>query len=854
MLEEPLKMASSHDHTGGPTGGYQAGLHSPPPAAPPSPPPEAPTSPQQYPSPAEPPRPRETSSPDYSLYGFGAGHGGFPVPVYLDKPREVEERSENGHPEPAPSPPPASNGHHGSPRPAAERAGSPPPVEPGSPPADWPRTDSVLRFGDRLHPPPSAGPERTGDGEGDCETGTEELGSRTSSSPPAPGTETDQRPEGDTAPAPGFNALQRLQHALEQNGTFSVYGEESPNGGGGGGGTEIYQCHLCTYTGSSKFHFSQHMHSHYDFKCSQCDFSTHSNVSLKEHMKTEHNIEIKDYMDEPGVRVPRVNASGKVRLHKCKFCEFKTATQVEHWEHLKGHIAPEKRFWCHVCPFITDVKHHLTYHLRNHFNSKPFKCNKCEYSCVNKSMLSSHMKSHTNLYQYRCGDCNFAAKYANALKNHLRKEKHRPGMVLNPDGSPNPFVIIDVYGTRRGPKIKKDDNGMPILPSSLQENYVNFIQTQNKYITSPTNPCNNFSSPYLKSEPPLDAGEGKLALPRGYIRCDMCPYSTPDREQLTRHMMNHMTPDSQQPEETSPASSKSGDEVREPPPPPPPSGLGRMELLRSALAQPVRLPTSHLSMTASPPPPPPLPPPPPPPAYRRPEPSEPAAPRLPQYDSLAAHRVREYFSRALQSPLLYNLSMAAGLNGAPPPAAGLPLPFSMTRPPPQPAPSPPHTRVVSPRPSSPPFYERPPPQSESPQPSSPPAERGDVALDLSRLGKRSSSDESPPPPTKHRRKGRAQKLELISQRLQEAGGSPQHSAGSRERSSSPERGGEEPTDWRSGAHTCHNCGIAFKDLVMYTMHMGFHDYRRPFSCNKCGEQCRDAIAFFLHIARVPHSS
>lgn len=30
-------------------------------------------------------------------------------------------------------------------------------------------------------------------------------------------------------------------------------------------------------------------------------------------------------------------------------------------------------------------------------------------------------------------------------------------MVLNPDGTPNPLPIIDVYGTRRGPKIKRQD-------------------------------------------------------------------------------------------------------------------------------------------------------------------------------------------------------------------------------------------------------------------------------------------------------------------------------------------------------------------------------------------------------------
>ena len=32
-------------------------------------------------------------------------------------------------------------------------------------------------------------------------------------------------------------------------------------------------------------------------------------------------------------------------------------------------------------------------------------------------------------------------------------------MVLNADGTPNPLPIIDVYGTRRGPKKKPGDEG-----------------------------------------------------------------------------------------------------------------------------------------------------------------------------------------------------------------------------------------------------------------------------------------------------------------------------------------------------------------------------------------------------------
>ena len=63
-------------------------------------------------------------------------------------------------------------------------------------------------------------------------------------------------------------------------------------------------------------------------------------------------------------------------------------------------------------------------------------------------MLNSHMKSHTNIYQYRCADCTYATKYCHSLKLHLRKYAHKPAMVLNPDGTPNPLPIIDVYGTR----------------------------------------------------------------------------------------------------------------------------------------------------------------------------------------------------------------------------------------------------------------------------------------------------------------------------------------------------------------------------------------------------------------------
>lgn len=159
-------------------------------------------------------------------------------------------------------------------------------------------------------------------------------------------------------------------------------------------------------------------------------------------------------LDDDTPRSKRSKQSGKAKLFKCKQCDFVGVTKLIFWEHTRSHIKPEKMLTCPKCPFVTEYKHHLEYHLRNHSRSKPFQCPKCNYSCVNKSMLNSHLKSHSNVFQYRCADCNYATKYCHSLKLHLRKYSHKPDVVLNQDGTPNPLPIIDVYGTRRGPKTK----------------------------------------------------------------------------------------------------------------------------------------------------------------------------------------------------------------------------------------------------------------------------------------------------------------------------------------------------------------------------------------------------------------
>ncbi|XP_050409178.1 uncharacterized protein LOC126824050 isoform X2 [Patella vulgata] len=58
---------------------------------------------------------------------------------------------------------------------------------------------------------------------------------------------------------------------------------------------------------------------------------------------------------------------------------------------------------------------------------------------------------------------------------------------------------------------------------------------------------------------------------------------------------------------------------------------------------------------------------------------------------------------------------------------------------------------------------------------------------------------------------------------------------------------------RAESYECTFCDIAFRDCVMYTMHMGYHGYQNPYKCNMCGNISRDKVEFFLHIARTAHN-
>lgn len=236
----------------------------------------------------------------------------------------------------------------------------------------------------------------------------------------------------------------------------------------------LFFCHLCSFSGTTQGEFDQHMTVHFEHICPHCDYKSRTEGRLKRHIKDFHT-------EDPDGGYNRT-MPGRPKVFRCKQCDYSTTEKIDFWTHSRSHIKEDKLLQCPRCPFVTEYKHHLEYHLRNHFGSKPFKCPKCNYACVNKSMLNSHMKSHTNVYQYRCADCTYATKYCHSLKLHLRKYNHKPAAVLNSDGSlpqgvdatASGLSLMAKRGPPRGPRGPRKDkldqspgSFLPMPPTSM---------------------------------------------------------------------------------------------------------------------------------------------------------------------------------------------------------------------------------------------------------------------------------------------------------------------------------------------------------------------------------------------------
>ncbi|GMT03214.1 hypothetical protein PENTCL1PPCAC_25388 [Pristionchus entomophagus] len=234
----------------------------------------------------------------------------------------------------------------------------------------------------------------------------------------------------------------------------------------------------------------------------------------------------------------------KMKIYKCKQCHHLSQTKDDQWAHARTHIPADKQMSCTLCNFVTEYKHHLEYHLRNHAGTKPFQCKKCNYTCVNKSMLNSHMKSHSNVYHFRCADCNYATKYCHSLKLHLKKYGHR----RNTEGLTEAELLASLSAESSPPSMRKDSTTS--IASSLSGPFTPFGLIKREEPTTPlaTPQMPSFSLPQSLATSQSLTYATQMLLRQHQMeqmmqapahKCYMCEFTCGTQEELMRHNMNH---------------------------------------------------------------------------------------------------------------------------------------------------------------------------------------------------------------------------------------------------------------------------------------------------------------------------
>ncbi|XP_034940028.1 protein hunchback [Chelonus insularis] len=561
---------------------------------------------------------------------------------------------------------------------------------------------------------------------------------------------------------------------------------------------DTLECPLdgCSYKTNSKIAFNDHIINHYVTNTPQCSgklpnparsttssktaspygseglWVSPSQVDLSQYAKFEFNS-----IDEPGICIPRINAQGKIKILRCKQCTYKCLTKYEFWNHHRDHIKAEKLLQCQICPFVTEYKHHLEYHMRNHTGSKPFKCDKCSYACVNKSMLNSHLKSHSNIYQYSCATCSYITKYLHSLKLHLRKNVHLPGAVLNADGTPNPYPIVDIYGSRRGPRQRTQTSQLDEPSTSRGFENQSPVYEQNDYqiITPPQ------MSP-LMNLPSTSRGE---INPLVALQYSQLLHANPSMRSFFG--VNNETTEAQ------------------------------LEQIRQEFCA--------------------------------------------QYAKAIIHEKQNDHDGSSSSNKLNFNNVSATPADVPTTIAVINERLRMM-------PSPPVTpETVSEERTTPLDLSKPETSSNDSNDSNSSQDHNeeiqeqevvDAPTTAATTGPRKASGTS-------RRKGKAVKLvvrdaEQQSQRNYYDTFSPQPSTSWAVPDEVPSTSQQQEPNTESTTPLvsndeffCQFCEISFGNEVMYTVHMGYHGYQNPFTCNMCGHQSEDKVSFFLHIARSKHT-
>ena len=184
---------------------------------------------------------------------------------------------------------------------------------------------------------------------------------------------------------------------------------------------KTFRCEECNFVMRSRTSLTTHIQVKHlgneEYSCSQCEFKSGYDSSLRKHMNYIHNAaQLKcDLCKWEGkgnrLKLSRHQKSAhqeikeNAKVHQCDLCENAYSRK----EHLKKHREKTHlgvRYQCHKCQHMSTTSTSLKIHIKSIHDQVKSLCPHCDHKAHDNSSLAKHIKSvHLGLRPHSCQVC-----------------------------------------------------------------------------------------------------------------------------------------------------------------------------------------------------------------------------------------------------------------------------------------------------------------------------------------------------------------------------------------------------------------------------------------------------------------